>query len=83
MIEPNSELIIDFELVRNNIQERMKNESFIEFTSLFNATEGKIGVVVTFSWAARGLRSLLSTGLPNSMTSLLSIHSRHGVRAAG
>ena len=32
----------------SNILERMKNESFIEFTSLFNATEGKIGVVVTF-----------------------------------
>ena len=32
----------------SNILERMKNESFIEFTSLFNVTEGKIGVVVTF-----------------------------------
>ena len=32
----------------SNILERMKNESFIVFTSLFNATEGKIGVVVTF-----------------------------------
>ena len=32
----------------SNILERMKNESFIEFTSLFNTSEGKIGVVVTF-----------------------------------
>ena len=30
------------------ILERMRNESFIEFTSLFNKEEGKIGVVVTF-----------------------------------
>ena len=30
------------------ILERMKTESFIEFTSLFIAKEGKIGVVVTF-----------------------------------
>ena len=30
------------------ILERMRNESFIEFTSLFNQREGKIGVVVTF-----------------------------------
>ena len=30
------------------ILERMKTESFIEFTSLFNPKEGKIGVVVTF-----------------------------------
>ena len=26
----------------------MRNESFIEFTTLFNKEEGKIGVVVTF-----------------------------------
>ena len=30
------------------ILERMKTESFIEFTSLFISNEGKIGVVVTF-----------------------------------
>ena len=30
------------------ILERMRTESFIEFTSLFNPKEGKIGVVVTF-----------------------------------
>ena len=30
------------------ILERMRNESFIEFTTLFNKEEGKIGVVVTF-----------------------------------
>ena len=30
------------------ILERMKNETFIEFTSLFRVEEGKIGVVVTF-----------------------------------
>ena len=30
------------------ILERMKIESFIEFTSLFISKEGKIGVVVTF-----------------------------------
>jgi len=30
------------------ILERMRKESFIEFTSLFNKEEGKIGVVVTF-----------------------------------
>ena len=30
------------------ILERMRNESFIEFTTLFNKQEGKIGVVVTF-----------------------------------
>ena len=30
------------------ILERMKTESFIEFTSLFIPKEGKIGVVVTF-----------------------------------
>jgi segregation and condensation protein A len=32
----------------SHILERMKTESFIEFTSLFNKKEGKIGVVVTF-----------------------------------
>jgi len=32
----------------SHILERMKSESFIEFTSLFNVKEGKIGVVVTF-----------------------------------
>ena len=32
----------------SQILERMKTESFIEFTSLFNSKEGKIGVVVTF-----------------------------------
>ena len=32
----------------SQILERMKTESFIEFTSLFNKKEGKIGVVVTF-----------------------------------
>jgi segregation and condensation protein A len=31
-----------------NILERMRAESFIEFTSLFNTKEGKMGVVVTF-----------------------------------
>ena len=31
-----------------NILERMRNEAFIEFTTLFNKEEGKIGVVVTF-----------------------------------
>ena len=31
-----------------NILERMRVESFIEFTSLFNTKEGKMGVVVTF-----------------------------------
>ena len=30
------------------ILERMKNESFIEFSSLFNVKEGRMGVVVTF-----------------------------------
>jgi segregation and condensation protein A len=30
------------------ILERMRNESFIEFTTLFNKEEGRIGVVVTF-----------------------------------
>ena len=32
----------------SQILERMRTESFIEFTSLFNSKEGKIGVVVTF-----------------------------------
>jgi segregation and condensation protein A len=32
----------------SQILERMKTESFIEFSSLFNSKEGKIGVVVTF-----------------------------------
>ena len=32
----------------SQILERMRTESFIEFTSLFHAKEGKIGVVVTF-----------------------------------
>ena len=32
----------------SQILERMRTESFIEFTSLFNSNEGKIGVVVTF-----------------------------------
>ena len=32
----------------SQILERMKTESFIEFTSLFDVKEGKIGVVVTF-----------------------------------
>ena len=32
----------------SQILERMKTESFIEFTSLFNSNEGRIGVVVTF-----------------------------------
>jgi segregation and condensation protein A len=31
-----------------HILERMRNEAFIEFTTLFNKEEGKIGVVVTF-----------------------------------
>ena len=31
-----------------HILERMRKESFIEFTTLFNKEEGKIGVVVTF-----------------------------------
>ena len=30
------------------ILERMKNESFIDFISLFNPEEGRLGVVVTF-----------------------------------
>ena len=32
----------------SEILERMKKESFIEFSSLFNTSEGRIGVVVTF-----------------------------------
>jgi segregation and condensation protein A len=32
----------------SQIRERMKSESFIEFSSLFKPEEGKIGVVVTF-----------------------------------
>ena len=30
------------------ILERMRNEMFIEFCSLFNSEEGRMGVVVTF-----------------------------------
>jgi len=30
------------------ILERMRNETFIEFSSLFNNEEGRMGVVVTF-----------------------------------
>ena len=32
----------------SEILERMRNESFIDFTSLFRVEEGKVGVVVTF-----------------------------------
>ena len=32
----------------SEILERMKKESFIEFSSLFSVQEGRLGVVVTF-----------------------------------
>ena len=52
-ISLNKSHVIDFEELStrermSQILERMRTESFIEFTSLFNSKEGKIGVVVTF-----------------------------------
>lgn len=52
-VEQSQSHLINFEELSTRermtqILERMRNESFIEFTTLFNKEEGKIGVVVTF-----------------------------------
>ena len=52
-VEQSKAHLINFEQLSTRermteVLERMKNESFIEFCSLFKAEEGKIGVVVTF-----------------------------------
>ena len=52
-VEQSQAHLINFEQLSTrermtHILERMRNEAFIEFTTLFNKEEGKIGVVVTF-----------------------------------
>ena len=52
-VEQSKAHLINFEQLSTrermtDILERMKKESFIEFSSLFNTSEGRIGVVVTF-----------------------------------
>ena len=52
-VEQSSAHLINYEQLStrermSEILERMRNETFIEFSSLFKVQEGKIGVVVTF-----------------------------------
>ena len=52
-VEQSSVHLINYEQLStrermSEILERMRNETFIEFSSLFNFQEGKLGVVVTF-----------------------------------